>query len=54
MRYTKAQAGKWVASKDDKVIASDVTLTKLMLKVKKRKDSKNLMYSLVPKGYIAG
>lgn len=54
MKYTKAQAGKWVASKDDKVIASDKTFAKLILKVKKRKDSKTLMYSLVPKGYIAG
>lgn len=54
MKYTKAQAGKWVASANDKVVASDVTLTKLMLKVKKRKDSKTLMFSLVPKGFIAG
>ncbi len=54
MKYGKACAGKWVASKDDKIIAIDKSFAKLQLKLKNRKDKKILMYSLVPKGYIVG
>lgn len=48
------KAGKWVVSKNEKIIASDKSFAKLQLKIKNRKDSKTLMYSLVPKGFIVG
>ena len=55
MRYGKQYAGKWVAAKNEKIVGSDVSLTQLVFKMgKKRKDSKTLEYSLVPKGFIVG
>ena len=55
MSYGKQYAGKWVAAKNEKIVGSDTTLTQLVLKMKKeRKDSKTLVYSLVPKGFIVG
>jgi hypothetical protein len=54
MKYGKEHAGKWVVSKNDKIVASDKSFAKLQLKLIKRKDKKTLMYSLVPKGYIVG
>lgn len=54
MKFEAKHQGKWVAAKGDKIIANASTLNKLMQKVKKEEDSKNLKYSLVPKGFIAG
>lgn len=54
MKIEKKYAGKWVAIKSEKVVASDVTLTKLTKKVETRKDSPALRYTLIPKGFIAG
>jgi hypothetical protein len=54
MRFAKQYAGKWVAAKNEKIVGSDSTLTKLMKKLKTRKDVRELHYSLVPKGFIAG
>lgn len=54
MKFTAKHQGKWIAAKDDKIIADALTLNKLMQKVKKTEDTKNLRFSLVPKGFIAG
>ena len=57
MKYGKQYIGKWVVSRNDKIIASDASFDKLQmklkLKVKNYKNSKTLMYSLVPRGPIA-
>lgn len=55
MKFERKYAGKWVAAKDDKVIAADKTLTKLVKKIKgsKEKDD-NVRFALIPKGFIAG
>lgn len=54
MKFGKEHAGKWVASKNEKILGYATTFAQLKLKMKKRKDSKNLEYSLVPKGFIVG
>lgn len=54
MKFQAKHQGKWVAAKDDKIIADSSSLNKLMLKVHKIEDPKNLKFSLVPKGFIAG
>lgn len=54
MKFQAKHQGKWIAAKDDKIIADAVSLNKLMRKVQKTEDPKNLKFSLVPKGYIAG
>jgi len=54
MKFSAQHAGKWVAAKGNKVVASDKTLTKLKKKVDERTDSNNLRFALIPKGYIAG
>lgn len=53
MKFQVQHQGKWVVAKNDKVIADANSLNKLMRKVQKE-DPKNLKFSLVPKGYIAG
>lgn len=54
MKFEAKHQGKWVAAKDDKIIADATTLNKLMEKVKPKEDPKTLTYALVPKGFIAG
>ncbi|MBI2638414.1 hypothetical protein HYW83_02385 [Candidatus Peregrinibacteria bacterium] len=54
MKIEKKFAGKWVAIKKDKVVESDLTLTKLSKKVENRKDHKSLHFTLIPNGFIAG
>ena len=54
MKFDKKYLGKWVASKNDKVLAADKTLTKLMNKVKKEKDMEQIIFTLIPSTYIAG
>lgn len=54
MKFEAKHQGKWVAAKDDKIIADAVSLTKLVQKVQKMGDPGNLKFSLVPKGFIAG
>ena len=54
MKIEKKYAGKWVAIKNSQVIESDKTLTKLTKKEGSRKDQKNLHFTLIPKGFIAG
>ncbi len=55
MIFSRKNAGKWVASKDGKVVAATVKLPALMKKVEKRKDKDAIRFDLVPKQpYFAG
>lgn len=54
MKIEKKYAGKWVAIKNNRVIESEKTLTKLSEKVEHRIDKNSLRFTLVPKGLIAG
>lgn len=54
MKFQAKHQGKWVAAKDDKIIADANSLSKLIEKLQKTKAPKNLKFSLVPRGYIAG
>jgi len=53
MKFQAKHQGKWVASKNEKVIADSTTLNKLMKKVAKE-NMKEIVFALVPKGFIAG
>ena len=48
MIFSKKNAGKWVASKKGKIIATDVTLENILQKVKKYK-KEDLLLNFVPK-----
>ena len=53
--FSKKNAGKWVASKDGKVIATDKKLPTLMKKMEKRKDRDAIGFDRVPPHqYFAG
>ena len=54
MKFDKTHAGKWVATKEAKVIDSGRSLKALMQRTGKRKDSAKVRYSLVPKGCMVG
>ena len=54
MLYKKVHAGKWVAVKKDKVIATSKNFAPLRKKMAARKDAKSIRFSLVPKGMIVG
>ena len=54
MIFKAKHQGKWVAAKNEKIIADSKSLTKLIEKVKKTENPDNLVFSLVPKGFIAG
>ena len=54
MKVEAKYGGKWIAIKNEKIISSESTLNKLMNAVKNRKDAKDLAYTLIPKGLIAG
>ena len=54
MKYSKQHAGKWVAVKNDKVIAMSAEFGPLRKKVNARRDRKQIQFSHVPRGYIAG
>ncbi len=51
MKFNAQHQGKWVAAKNNKIIAVGKSLKKLMQKVK---NPGSFKFSLVPKGYIAG
>lgn len=51
MQLGKEYLGKWVAINNDKVIASDKTLTKLTKKLGE-KESQKFSYTLIPRGTI--
>jgi hypothetical protein len=54
MRYKQQHAGKWVAVKKDKVIATDKSFAPLKKKVAARKDAGSIRFSLVPRGRMTG
>lgn len=54
MQYEAEHAGKWVASKGEKIIAVGTVFTKLQKALKERKDFASLQFMLVPKGPLAG
>lgn len=54
MKFQAKYQGKWIAAKNDKVIADASTLEKLIKKVQQKEDVSKLKFSLVPKGYMAG
>ncbi len=53
MKFNAKHAGRWVVSKNNRVIATDKTLTSLMKKIKNNKNE-GLRYALIPKNYVAG
>lgn len=54
MKFQAKYQGKWVAAKNDKIIADADSLNQLLKKVGGKEDPRELKFSLVPKGYIAG
>jgi hypothetical protein len=48
MIFSKKNAGKWVASKEEKTVATDKNLSSLRRKMAKRKDGDAIGYTLVP------
>lgn len=53
MRYEAKHAGKWVASIEEKIIASGKTFKEVKEKVK-GKNPQEVCFALIPKGYMAG
>ena len=54
MIFSRKNAGKWVASKDGKVLAADVKLSRVLDKVKGHKQD-DIRLDLVPKSpFLAG
>lgn len=54
MIFSKKNAGKWVASKNGKVLAADVQLSMVLTKIEKE-DPKSIVLDLVPPTpYLAG
>ena len=49
MIFYKENAGKWVASKGDRVVASGKALKTVMKKVEARSDKATIRFDLVPK-----
>ena len=54
MKFDYTQAGKWVVSKDEHVIAVDKNFSKLRQKFASRDDADKLKYTSVPKYSMAG
>ncbi len=54
MRYEKKFAGKWVAVKKSKVIASSKSFSSLQKKISTRRDVESIRFSLIPSGMITG
>ncbi len=48
MIFSKENAGKWVASKEERVIATSKNLKDLMQEMHQRKDRDAIQYDLVP------
>jgi hypothetical protein len=48
MIFSKKNAGKWIASKGDTIIATAGSLQGLAKKVERRKDKKEVKFDLVP------
>lgn len=54
MEFSKKHAGKWVAVKNQKVIAMNVSFAELRKQLKKMPKKANISFDLVPNGHIAG
>jgi len=54
MKFKKEHAGKWVASKNGKVVETSKKLKPLMNTISKRPDKNSIKYDLVPRGLITG
>jgi hypothetical protein len=54
MIFSRKNAGKWVASKNEKVIDSSKSLPALLKRVEKRKDKKELWFDKVPPSAFVG
>lgn len=55
MIFSRKNAGKWIASKDGKVVATGVKLNTLMRKIESREDRTQIRFDHVPKQpYFAG
>jgi len=54
MKFMRSHAGKWVATKGEKVVATDTEFGKLRARMETRKDRKMIGYDLVPQGHITG
>lgn len=55
MVFSRKNAGKWVASKDGKVIAAAEALPNLVKRIETRKDKNAIRFDLVPpQSYFAG
>lgn len=54
MKFTASHAGKWVATKGDKVVATGKTFQEVKKKISSRKDRDSLWFDLVPKGILTG
>lgn len=54
LKFDSKYSGKWVAVKNDKVVASGPTLTMLTKKIASRRDASGMRFTLIPKGLIAG
>ena len=52
MKFEAKHQGKWVAAKNDKIIADAKSLNRLMQKVQITEDPKDLKFSLVPRGFF--
>ena len=54
MKFTKQHSGKWVAVKNERVIASDPSYENLRNRLKNRPDRTTISVDLIPKGYLTG
>ena len=55
MIFSRKNAGKWIASKDGRVVATGVKLNTLMCKIESREDRAQIRFDHVPKQlYFAG
>ena len=54
MIFSRKNAGKWVASKGNKIVATNANLHVLMKKVQKRTDKNVIRYDLVPRAPFIG
>lgn len=54
MIFSKKNAGKWVASKGQRVVATNVKLPDLMKKIETRKDKAEIRFDKVPPGFFIG
>jgi len=54
MHFKEEHAGKWVATKNHKVVDSSTKLKTLIKRTEKRKDSSEVRFAKVPKTWITG